>query len=441
MNTRATRVAGPPPWLQPLIADIGYDTIASAAADTPLSVFGTDIAAPAAGPRPAPGALWRTLATTIRHPTLDTYLQHLVDRLAHDEAVLAAGGRWRIGEPDPEPLVPGDVVAVRSIASTVPVLRASAFQDRDPGLAFGLAAPYAALCAARHFWVPGAARDALVAADAPDDQWMATMALPAPLCAVWFADELPIPPADLVVPDTVRAYLDHVDTLLAGSNTSFYGPSIGNLESAALERDGRITGMLLLAGPDRQPLDVVIWIVSVAPPPDAPPPGDNDRIRGFLFGFPSRSTLGPLVRVAAATVAWGRWHQPAAPLTVGRLDPATTAKAARTGAWRRREPAGAFAAVRVLDLAATVPSADPATRGGAAATLARLSPIPHWRRPHPRLVRVGSRSDWHYEVRHIAATQVLPHGPVRSGEVVWRIPPAAVPAEPPARPDDVRRSA
>jgi len=169
-------------------------------------------------------------------------------------------------------------------------------------------------------------------------------------------------------------------------------------------------------------LPVVSWIVSTVPPSDAPRPAALDRRWGVVTGYSPRSFFGGLARSVAATLAWGAWQPPPPPFNLPS-DERAVRRMLATNSGRRQIARGALAGVRVLDMRRTTPRQAPDSTDAEKQVLERCSPCPHWRRPHIRRVRVGPRTAWHYEARQIGRSFVRPHGPVRSGEVIWRIQP------------------
>ena len=122
-----------------------------------------------------------------------------------------------------------------------------------------------------------------------------------------------------------------------------------SLERIVNERDGRITGIVLLSDKAGKLSDAVMWVVSGGPNEELEPPLCFDRIRGFLRGFISNSSLGDIARVVAATVAWGGWSPPPELIDFEQLDERTQRRLIRTSSFRRRERAGALIGVRVLN--------------------------------------------------------------------------------------------
>lgn len=391
---------------------VGLSKNASSVA--PRSLFGTPIGADQ-------NSRWDAevvgVARRIPLPeTLEALTGELLEEAISHAPVVEASGRWLPGTSDPETFVPGDIVSIRDIVVGADLRLAG--QLRRKGAPIGMWGPQvladALLSRAQAYFVPPVAVSAVLGAVAPEDGLLNRVVLPAPAVAVFFGTEIPLGDALEAIPTELDEQLSNFERRHLG--TSMYGDA--SLERIVNERDGRITGVVLLSDKAGRLSDAVMWVVSGGPNEELEPPLCFDRIRGFLRGFISSSSLGDIARVAAATVAWGGWSPPPEALAFERLDERARRRLIRTSSFRRRERAGALAGVRVLDVRQTVPSRSGSEPLGGTHT----SPIPHYRRPHTKRVRVGPRDAWHYERREIGGTRVLPHGPVRSGEVVWRIP-------------------
>ena len=352
-----------------------------------------------------------------RSGTIADTLNRSLDRMVVDAELRGASQRWTIGNPDPNELIPGDVPAVRGLAagSTAEPLSNSMAHGVAIGAPF-IAAVLTTVYTASNYFVPPAAVEAVITAPAPPAELVARLVLPGRRVAVYFGRDVPIagaaPPMSPELDDYLRR-LDH-DAAAATSHTRS-GPLLS--APRAMLQDGSLAGLILTADSNGHLNDAVIWIGSLPPLDHLPPPANLDKRRKLLPGFLSRSALRDVAWTAAATCAWGAWHPPPSPLFDTPPDLRTVRRAATTGTFRRREPSGAVAAVRVLDLARTAPTAAGPGRAAGEEQLDRLSPVPHWRRPHLRRVRIGSHDDWRYETRQIAGTEVVPHGrsdPVRS---------------------------
>lgn len=386
----------------------------------------------------ATGTAMRTLSVLVeafQRPAPNDVILSAAEALANDLEIMMASRRWQPGRLDPDRFVPGDAVALRAMAGR-PAVQSALLEIQGVGTRSGTdmeilaleCVPFLAVREARQFFLPGGVTDAVLEADAPEDDVMERLRMPAKLCSVWFGDGLPLP-TDLEMPEEVRSRIEEVvqeahrrgDALTAAGMPYLALEDHNVLGDAMLKRDSQVVGVCFVA-PSGRLADFCLLVCAVEPDSTRPWPENLDRLYGQMLCVPSRSGLGAFLRTLAATVAWAAWREPVAPIDLPlRGD---ISRIASTGAWRRREPQGAFAQVRVLDLSRSVPRLAPETRSGADSLLERCSPIPHWRHPHLRRVRVGSRSEWHYEVREIAGTHVVPHGPVRSGEIIWRIPKA-----------------
>jgi hypothetical protein len=135
------------------------------------------------------------------------------------------------------------------------------------------------------------------------------------------------------------------------------------------------------------------------------------------IGFLSSANLRGLALNLAAATAWGHWHPPEAPLELPD-DPASSEfrHAVRRGRFRRREPGGAAAGVRVLDVGRMHTPAPQAGSG------THSSPVTHLRRGHWRRQRIGPRDGWRYEPRWIPPVVVNPGGEEGSQVTVYRLP-------------------
>jgi hypothetical protein len=135
------------------------------------------------------------------------------------------------------------------------------------------------------------------------------------------------------------------------------------------------------------------------------------------LGRPSRTTLGPLVANLAAAVSWGDWRSLNSDLQLPTTPGTAELRAAlRRGQFRRKEPAGAAAGVRVLDDGALSGPPGQPNRGSGS------SPAPHVRRGHRRRQRIGPRGSWHYEPRWIPPSFVTGTGTPGGTVKVYRLP-------------------
>jgi len=365
----------------------------------------------------------------------DAAVRQAFRRLARDEHLRQAGGRWIPGRPDPHDFVPGDIAAIR-VGAGKPILISGwrtlpgqgsvriELERRDllrhPMKALDLVE----LTSAVPYFIPTTtAALGVLASRPPDQQLLQDLRLPFNRVLVVFGSDLELDPSAYRWP----------------SSYPYQRLRRHTITYQVIDRGGYVSGMVLLADHDGRLRDDLLWIIAANPDPTLPPPANLDRIRGVLRGWRSAATLAPLVTNIAAAVAWGAWQPPTAPLPLPD-DPTSKQwrKAIKRGAFRRREPRGDAVSVHVIDLARTATRArSPQEPGQATATPGRASPIPHLRGGHFRRVRVGPRDDWRYQVRWIAPTLVRGDQPSTERLVVRRLPP------PPARTqhrDDTERT-
>ena len=370
----------------------------------------------------------------VNRPTV----RQVIDSLLRDASLQANSGRWNPGRPDPDPFVPGDVAAIRAVASDSIVMGVGAISlerartlhlrskpsgdldlvsDRegllvqlDPGRL--LDQPFATsllvdLYHAVPYFIPTTAAAAVLASRPPSTSLQQELRVPFERTLVLFGTDLELEPASFPWPEQFPYQeLDRFGV-------------VGEL----IARGGHLSGLVLIADDDGHLRDDVIWVVAANPRPHDPWPASLDRIRGLVRGFRSAATLAPLVTNVAAAVAWAVWRDPPpTPDLPSDPTPRQLRKALKHNSVRVRERQGALVGVRMLDLARNAARGprtereDPSTR--------RASPIPHMRSGHFRNVRVGPRNDFHYEPRWIPPTWV--RGDLDSNDqrvVVRRVPP------------------
>ena len=325
--------------------------------------------------------------------------------------------------PDPAEFVPGDVAAVR-VGAGKPILisgwRADPHGNRLRVL-FELsdlleqqlkALDLIDVTTAVPYFIPTAAALGVLASHPPDLQLQQQLRLPFERVFVLFGADLELDPS------RYRWPADYPWQQLPRHTITYQ----------MLQRGGYVSGMVLLADQDGRLRDDLLWIVAANPDPTLPPPADLDRIRGVVRGWRSTADLAPLVTNIAAAVAWGAWQPPTTPLQLPDTpDSRQWRKAVKRGTFRRREPRGDAIGVHVIDLERTATHARHLPdREQHTAAPSRHPPIPYLRGGHFRRVRVGPRSDWHYQVRWIAPSLVRgdQSGPDRL--VVRRLPPPPV---------------
>jgi len=356
------------------------------------------------------------LGTEFQTPT--DAMHEMTRKLDERQQMLAVSERWRIGAPDPEDCVPEDIPIIQAIlgAMETTAILNNLHEDNEDMVAASVAATAAVLLRAANFYLPQRAQTAVIEAIPPAEELDSLMTIASPVAIVWFAQPIEIPTATVSMSEDVRQWLSSL------SAPSPFGHVKEPIELAIANHGGRLHAIRFHSDQSGTILPVVSWIVSTVPAPDASGPMALDRRWGVITGYSPRSFFGGLARSVAATLAWGRWQPPPSPFELP-TDQRARRRILTTSSARRQLARGALAGVRVLDMRRTTPRQAPDSTDAEKQLLERCSPCPHWRRPHIRRVRVGPRSAWHYEERQIARSYVQPHGPVRSGEVIWRIPP------------------
>jgi hypothetical protein len=343
-----------------------------------------------------------------------------------DAALAWASGRWRPGRPDPETYVPGDVSALRGFAVAADLARVASYQSV-------IAAPTAGPPEDDEVWRTAVIRTITCLADTtalyeavphfldaetavgilgsrpPEPSDLAELRLPYPRISVWFGRVLEL---GAEMHDWPSGW-DHLADL--GGRPTPERTVVGDLRALG----GGIEGVVLAEQPGGGLANEVLWLVSVNPDASRPGTAALDRYRATVWGQLSSARLAHVARNLAATVSWAEWHEPDRSLSLPD-DPVSRdwRKAVRRGEFRRHEPKGAAAGVRVLDVSRT-PVGDRVVGGnGRAGTHA--SPITHLRRAHWRHQRVGPGLAERRLVR-VPATVVNPGGGPLA-PVVYRVP-------------------
>jgi hypothetical protein len=367
-------------------------------------------------------------------------VREVPNSLVRDARLQASGGRWRLGAPDPDQFVPGDVAAIRAVASDSIIRSAGAISverartvhlrakpsgnldlvsdsegllvELDPERL--LDQPFTAsllvdLYRAVPYFIPTTAAAAVLASRPPSQTLQQELRVPFERTLVLFGADLELDRESFPWPEQFPyGELDRFGV-------------VGEL----IARGGHLSGLVLLADNTGHLRDDVVWVVAANPRPQDPWPASLDRIRGLVRGFRSASTLAPLVTNVAAAAAWAVWREPpSTPDLPTDPSPRQLRKALKRNSVRVRERQGALAGVRTLDLARSTARAARAERRDPSGH--RASPIPHMRSGHFRNVRVGPRNDFHYEPRWIPPTWV--RGDLENSDqrlVVRRVPPPA----------------
>lgn len=338
-------------------------------------------------------------------------VERLGRRLARDLAILQATGRWDGDAPLRGEYVAGDVLGlrVRYASPGVGVAAAMLLSDSEPlppeqtDLRASLSVA-AALYDAACYFLPVTSAAGILGSSPPAVADLADLRLPFPLAAVYFGADLAIPEQLLVWPDELPARLAAsreigrplAERLPDADRLLHFGDSIIGDVAA---HGGFLSGVLLFADEDFGLADLAGFLVAA----DGPMPGPRERVRGVVLGRLSDSTLAPLLHNLAAAVAWGAWQPPETLELPETADSSLWRAALRRGQFRRKEPRGALAEVRVLDTARMLRPRPPEAGGSGHA-----SPVTHLRRGYWQRHRLGPQARWHYEMRFHPPTLVNP---------------------------------
>jgi hypothetical protein len=388
---------------------------------------------------------WARRGLLVEDLEVQATVRELTALVAQDRDLMVASRRWRPGHPDPELFWPGDVVALRALAVYGTLREADVVLN--PRLA-ALAGPadeptrsalqghlsYARLLyRAQPFFLPAATAVGLMASHPPDEASLAELRLPFASVAVYFGADLHAGEDTLIWPPETQPRLAEAKASIPDVGL---GAELGQTIVLNLARLGSYaSGVVLFSRPDGGLADEMLWLLATDPDPDSAD-ASLDRLRAVLPAYRSRATLAPLVANIAAAVAWASWRTEP-PLALPARDSKHWRKAVRTSQFRKLEPRGAAAGVRVLDVTSrTVSRTNNASAAGG-------SPVTHRRRGHWHRVRVGPRQDWHHEWRWYHDMVVNPDGRADTRLRVYRLPtPAEGPSPqppptvtPPASPD------
>lgn len=368
---------------------------------------------------------WAERGLLVDDDDVESTREQLTELTARDRDLMVASRRWRPGRPDPEVFCAGDVVALRALAAYGALREAEVVLDPRAAALVGPSAErsrsalrghlsYARLLyQAQPFFLPAATAVGLMASHPPDDAGLAELRLPFQSVAVYFGADINAGDDTLIWPPDARSKLAEAQASLPSD--AGLGPEHGQTIITNLARLGSYTsGVVLFSGPDGGLTDEMLWLLATDPDPDNAG-ASLDRLRALLPAYRSRATMAPLVANIAAAVAWASWRA-ASPLDLPARDSQQWRKAVRTSQFRKLEPRGATAGVRVLDVtarSAARPTSTAATGG---------SPATHRRRGHWHRVRVGPRDSWRHEWRWYHDVVVNPDGRADTRPRVYRLP-------------------
>jgi hypothetical protein len=343
-------------------------------------------------------------------------------RMSRDAAIAFASGRWNPGRPDPDRYRPGDVVALRAFSVSADLHRLFGFHDvaanpdaqseqQHAAVAriLTLHPDIAALYDAIPHFLDGPTAHGILSSRAPEPDVIDAIRLPYPRVAVFFG-------RTFAIPETLQDWPTDWDHLVDLNGDPTRSPSsLGDLRRLG----GGIEGVVVTEAPGGGLADEALWIVSVNPDRGRGELFAHDRYRALEWGRLSSSRLAHVATNAAAAVSWGEWRQPDRSLDLpDDLSGRQRRRAVRRGEFRRHEPQGAAAGVRVLDLCRS----PVATRDhpGGLDNLRRRSPTTHIRRAHWRLQPHGPGGSSRKLIR-VGAVVVNP-GAGDMAQVVYQVP-------------------
>ncbi len=225
-----------------------------------------------------------------------------------DHGLLRASGRWNLGDRDPSWFLPGDIAALRAIATQPLIADALRFRvQKGPEVAkvtsladvarlLRYPAPTSLLVdvyRAVPRFVPPSATAALLATRPPDPQRLAAVRLPAARTLVVFGADLPLDQRVYSWPDEAVRQLPH-----------------DNIAWEITTRGGAVSGVVLFADARGVLQDECVWLLAANPNPKRPFPTSIDHVRTVMRGWRSQSQLDRLVERAAAAVPGAAWRLP-----------------------------------------------------------------------------------------------------------------------------------
>lgn len=388
-------------------------------------------------------------SATTRHPLAS--VGEVREGLDADQRLALAGRRWKENNDgflvhDADQLIPGDVVAIRHSAVVQLMRSIEGFAKDAPNRSLAmerLDITSRLVYSATPYWLDSSSAWGVMAIKPLTDEDREELRLASP-SLVQFSGGMEISAPYLDIDPTVveRLVLDlEPDSCAAAvAEAEAHAPvqiRSGSVEllrhlRRAGEEDGdtlfryELLGVLLLPTEEGRLADPVWWLLhGIDPPPGATSQtmaiGDRGgrtktTSRFFLLeGRLSKALLRPIGEALAAVISWGTWE---APVRLEVPPPGQIRKAARRSSFKKAERAGAAAGVKILRLR------EPSLELQTGVTSGGRPVATHWRRGHWRRVRVGKRTDWHYERRRIPGRIINPgQDPVGDQVRVYRLPP------------------
>lgn len=358
---------------------------------------------------------WWAIARAIR-ARRGRSVESLIRQGQWEERVSAQLGRWPLRSPhgtEPSTYVPADVLVLRTLAAGLDLGLGLPDPSQAPPYRGGLAA--LVFDGVPH-WLTARTAQGITHSEPPPAEMLADLRLPYDEQVVWFGSPTPVGTAGDLVSDFVRCSvrdargplgqvrMDDVPWELAVGSVALVGADPG--DAPARDVQVSVEGVVLLAGAEGHPVDLMAWVLACVPPPSAL---RSRPIRCIVPARRSQAELAPAVANLMAVVAWGSWQAP----TAERLSP--RARRGEMRRWMRHNDLSALGPVRVLDAPRHVVRPAPEAPIGTHA-----SPVTHLRRGHWR--RQWRPSTGGHVPTWITPVLVNPTGADDGQVVVWRLP-------------------
>src|SRR6266536_3222399 len=207
---------------------------------------------------------------------VEAALRRVQAQLKRDRLLVEAGGRWRPGIPDPVEFIPGDVLALRSLAITTTLNQPTSLLELSsiPSLADVdrtgmrriaqvLASQVSWIASGAPYWLGVRDTIGILASRPPDPDLLATLRLPFPLVSVYFGADLAFDPRFLAWSDSMNLP-ERLDAAMF-SEWLAQNPDLaeGDLERQIRDRGCYLTGVTMLAGAGQIGLaGCVLWHVA-----------------------------------------------------------------------------------------------------------------------------------------------------------------------------------
>ena len=290
---------------------------------------------------------------------------------------------------------------------------------------------------ARSYWLPAGSESVVLRSSPPPE---VDICLPAPSCAVWFAQPVRVPPdmipnTDMLIVDAIdhnrrmrrsdpgaNAWREmllpngHVHRHMRQPGADYLDVSVmadlTNMRANLLHLSSYIEGVLLLADESSRPVPEFGWLVRHHKDWE----GQVVSHRSIVPARSDRAAWGHLVRLLSGVIAFGEWvlaeqSEPMPPPNAPRRQRRRWERDIRRGVKRENERAGGLAQIHILRTQRPAQADGPADADvdrPQSTSGERASPIAHFRVGYFRRQHLGPRAEGRTEVRWIYPTVVNP---------------------------------